>query len=458
MASEKKWHPKFLEYMEKIINNPNYKGIPYKRNNKGQIAWIAPKVGEIGKKRIKWVLEKAKILGYPNIAGVYARVMFHIHPTKEKPCQICGRIMSLKYIYLNNGLIKALNKIGFTFTELNTIGEVCEEIEKRHNRDFLIAFIEDKFKIPVENGESIESIVSRCEELCRNGNSKMLGPGAMSNFPDRLDGFHTYNRCCRKKEDTGRHDDNMKTYNKDRRAYEYWSDGNIYAANKFMHSSFFNGYSADHIGPISLGFKHDSLLLQKMTNGDNSSKRDRLLLSDVKKLIKIEEQNTGFTCASWFINKIWEEIRGNISRIKQDELNKYRDILKQNMFLFMSLLQQLKNSKNGEKFLVSKLLEPKYDYFNYEYTFEENGQIATQTLKNKTDATKNEYDRFERIALTSIDEYIEKNNRRINVQFSDKEQKAIKSLVDLLDNKKYDQALIELYSVVEAIQNRLCGK
>ena len=124
----------------------------------------------------------------------------------------------------------------------------------------------------------------------------------------------------------------------------------------------------------------------------------------------------------------------------------------------MSLLQQLKNSKNGEEFLVSKLLKPKYDYFNYEYTFEKNGQIATQTLKNKTYATKNEYDRFERIALTTIDEYIEKNNRRINVQFSDKEQKAIKSLVDLLDNKKYDQALIELYSVVEAIQNRLCGK
>ena len=47
MASEKKWHPKFIEYMEKIVNNPNYKGIPYKRNNKGQIAWIAPKVGEM---------------------------------------------------------------------------------------------------------------------------------------------------------------------------------------------------------------------------------------------------------------------------------------------------------------------------------------------------------------------------------------------------------------------------
>ncbi len=52
MASEKKWHPKFIEYMEKIVNNPNYKGIPYKRNNKGQIAWIAPKVGEIGKKEL----------------------------------------------------------------------------------------------------------------------------------------------------------------------------------------------------------------------------------------------------------------------------------------------------------------------------------------------------------------------------------------------------------------------
>lgn len=52
-------------------------------------------------------------------------------------------------------LIKALNKIGFTFTELNTIGEVCEEIEKKYNRIFLISFIENKFKIPVEAEESI---------------------------------------------------------------------------------------------------------------------------------------------------------------------------------------------------------------------------------------------------------------------------------------------------------------
>lgn len=458
MASEKKWHPKFIEYMEKIVNNPNYKGIPYKRNNKGQIAWIAPKVGEIGKKRIKWVLEKAKSLSYPNIAGVYARVMFHIHPTKEKPCQICGRTMSLRYIYLNNVLIKALNKIGFTFTELNTIGEVCEEIEKKYNRIFLISFIENKFKIPVEAEESIESIVNRCEELCRTGGSKMLGPGAMSNFPDRLDGFHTYNRCCRKKEDTGRHDDNMRTYNKDRRAYEYWSDGNIYAANKFMHSSFFDGHSADHIGPISLGFKHDSLLLQKMTSGDNSAKRDRLLLSDIKKLIKIEKDNADYICASWFICKIWEEIKRNISSMKQDVLNKYRDILKQNMFLFMRLLQCIKKSRNGEDFLVSMLLKPKYDCFNYEYTFGDYGQIVSQTLKNKTDATKNEYDRFERIALTSIDEYIKKNNRRINIQFTDKEQKSIKSIISLLDGKKYDKALEMLYSLVEGIQIRLCCK
>src|SRR5690606_11799863 len=38
-----------------------------------------------------------------------------------------------------------------------------------------------------------------------------LSPGAMSNAPDRLDGFHTYNLCCRQSQDTGRIAANLKT-------------------------------------------------------------------------------------------------------------------------------------------------------------------------------------------------------------------------------------------------------
>ena len=48
----------------------------------------------------------------------------------------------------------------------------------------------------------------------------------------------------------------LKSYTKDRRAYEYWSDGNIHGQ-PIYGSPFFNNISADHIGPISLGFVHD---------------------------------------------------------------------------------------------------------------------------------------------------------------------------------------------------------
>lgn len=107
----------------------------------------------------------------------------------------------------------------------------------------------------------------------------------MSYFPDRYDGFHTYNRCCRATQDKGRSKENLKSYTKDRRAYEYWSDGNIHAANQFMGSAFFDGTSADHIGPISLGFVHDPRYLQPMPGGDNSSKRDRLQIVGIESII-----------------------------------------------------------------------------------------------------------------------------------------------------------------------------
>lgn len=62
----------------------------------------------------------------------------------------------------------------------------------------------------------------------------MLSPGTMSNAPDRLDGFHTFNRCCRSTADKGRSKENLASYSTDRRAFENWSDGNWITANKLM--------------------------------------------------------------------------------------------------------------------------------------------------------------------------------------------------------------------------------
>ena len=228
----------------------------------------------------------------------------------------------------------------------------------------------------------------------------------MSNFPDRFDGFHTYNRCCRSTQDKGRSKENLKSYTKDRRAYEYWSDGNIHAANQFMGSSFFDGTSADHIGPISLGFVHDPRYLQPMPGGDNSSKRDRLQIVDIESIIETEKR-TGVYPMSWQSKIIWEFIKANYSANPDKVPTVYRDALKQNManymFILLTILKTCPN--NGEDFLVSAFLEPNYDYFKYSYIFNGKGEIISKTDRHYTDRNQYETDRYRRIAIQAVYDY-----------------------------------------------------
>ncbi len=257
---ERKWNDRFLAYMEMIVNHPNYKGLPIKRKDDGSLAWIATAKSEIGQKRIEWCLNKADELGIERRAGVYADVMLRIHPTKWKVCQTCGNEMSLYYHYPNANFVKAINKKYSTdFTDCDHISDIWDKLIKSGvNEKEFADFLIKKGELDLNSSSATKDIIiESLEYKCRKGNKSLLGPGAMSNFPDRYDGFHTYNRCCRSAQDKGRSKENLKSYTKDRRAYEYWSDGNIHAADQFMGSSFFEGTSADHIGPISLGFVHD---------------------------------------------------------------------------------------------------------------------------------------------------------------------------------------------------------
>ena len=80
------------------------------------------------------------------------------------------------------------------------------------------------FKIPSSIGISQykQYIQVNFVDKCAKGK---LSPGVMCNPPDRLDGFHTYNACCRSVEDTGRHKENLARYTQYRRAYENWAEG-----------------------------------------------------------------------------------------------------------------------------------------------------------------------------------------------------------------------------------------
>lgn len=459
---EKIWNEKFIEYMNFIINHPNYKGLPITKKSDGSYSWIAPAKSNIGLGRIIWAKNKMKELNISeNDKSPYSKLMFEIHPTKEKVCQICGKTMSLYYIYINSNFAKSIKKeFHYNADITQSIYDVFHDLislnfKEDHIKQFFIA----SFKLNKTLSDSIDSIFLDCEKCCRNGNSKKLGPGAMSNFPDRFDGFHTYNRCCRSNEDKGRSKENLRTYGKDRRAYEYWSDGNIYAANLFMHSHYFIGTSADHIGPISLGFVHDPRYLQPMSTGENSSKRDKLTLEDIETLINIEN-STGITAISSFSNELWIYIKQNYLK-NQESISTYRELLKQNMTNFMFILWTINNKckTKGKKFLIKTFLEPKFDYFNFDYSFNVNGEITQKTLRHKTNSSKNEISRYIRIAFEAINDYNKKDNRNLKNNLDEVDLNSLYEICILI-NKNYEQNIIvsHLQKLIISIEQKLIEK
>ena len=461
---EKQWHQRFLKYMDEIVKNPNYKGLPIKKKTNGSYAWIVTAKSKIGQKRIDWCISKAQdlhfIVEHEAYPGMYADVMLEIHPTKCKVCQICGKSMSLYYHYPNANFLKSLNKtFNSEFTDCDHISDIWDELINRGIRKIDIAkFLINKVELDLDpHTAEKDKIIDALERACRKGDKKCFGPGAMSNFPDRYEGFHTYNRCCRATQDKGRSKENLKSYTRDRRAYEYWSDGNIHAANQFMGSSFFDGTSADHIGPISLGFVHDPRYLQPMPGGDNSSKRDRLQIVDIESIIETEKR-TGVYPMSWYSKLIWEYIKTNYSSNPDKVPTVYRDALKQNMANFMFILLTILENcpKLGENFLVAAFLEPNYKYFKASYKFNDRGEIINKSDRHYTDRNQNETDRYRRIAIESVYDYSEKDNRNNKHDLNSAEIATLKSICSKIESGMSIADCKQLVvNLVEIIENRI---
>ena len=454
---EKQRHPKFIEYMDMIINHPNYRGLAIEKKEDGLYKWIATAKSSVGKLRINWCLMKAQELGFPDKPGMYADVMLAIHPTKRKVCQTCGREMSLYYHYPNIKFLNALNaKFGTNFNNCEHINDIWDKLISEGFSHIQIArFFIHKGNLNNSCSDSKESIIDALEYVCRKGSKTCLGPGAMSNFPDRFDGFHTYNRCCRASQDKGRSKENLKSYTKDRRAYEYWSDGNIHAANQFMGSSFFDGISADHIGPISLGFVHDPRYLQPMYGGDNSAKRDRLQVVDVEKIIQIEK-NTEIYPMSWYSKEIWEHIKQNYQRNLSKVETVYREALKQNFANYMYVLWNILDNcpKYGQPFLIEAFLRPNFKYFEWSYEFNHKGEITNKYPRHYTDRNKSEFDRYCRIAIDAVYDYMDKDNRNIAPYLTRSEKELLQRICDSINSVMnlniVKRKIVELLAEIQA--------
>lgn len=455
----RKWHPRFIRYMDKIVKHPNYQALRISKKADGSYNWIATEKSEIGKDRMAWCIAKAYQLGIELKPGFRADVMLAVHPTKWKVCQTCGREMSLYYHYPNANFVKALNReFNSDFTDCDHISDIWDELmDKGIDRQKIAQFLIGKGGLSLDCSADKDDIIEALEYQCRQGGKKCLGPGAMSNFPDRYDGFHTYNRCCRATQDKGRSKENMKTYTRDRRAYEYWSDGNIHAANQFMGSSFFNGISADHIGPISLGFVHDPRYLQPMGSGENSSKRDRLQLEDIERIIEVESR-TGIYPMSWYSKIIWEYIKANYSTNISKIAGVYRDALKQNMANFMYILWRVLDQcpNNGEEFLIAAFLEPNFKHFEYSYSFNKLGEIVQQNPRHHTERSKYEIARYQRIAIEAVYDYMGKDNRNISPDLTTEEDEILNKICDYINIAlDIDHAKSQLKDLLVLVQRRI---
>lgn len=95
------WHPDFIKYMKSIAKHYNYAGMPEPYKEDGSVRWIVTGKSAIGQERERWWDDKRKGLGIEKKPGWKALVARRIHPAGEKPCQICGKVLKLDYVYPN---------------------------------------------------------------------------------------------------------------------------------------------------------------------------------------------------------------------------------------------------------------------------------------------------------------------------------------------------------------------
>jgi len=377
---KRKWHPKFLEYMQMIVRHHNYDGMPHLYKKNGSIRWVTSGKSSIGQDRLKWWDKKRQKLGIPKKGPWISKTARAIHPTGEKPCQICGKYMSLNYVYPNN----------------------------------------------------------------RGG----MSPGAMSNAPDRLDGYHSYNQCCRSKHDTGRHKENLSRYGEDRRVYENWSDGDWKASSWLMKVFNANGISPDHIGPISLGFCHRPKF-NPTTRELNSAKNNRMSFIDVKSLIT--DEKNGQIVISQHSRFIWDILKNEV--IDDNSALQLSKVMRKNLHNILTVFYKIYDL-GFKDFLTKYYLHPEYaKYFIKFDGFNSNKGSYKKMIKIIGDKKqyKNSAERYIRKSFESLDKYSKVSNRNTKVLAEKDVSKQLEKVFHYLKQKDYIKAKRNLDIVFKKI-------
>jgi Alw26I/Eco31I/Esp3I family type II restriction endonuclease len=319
--------------MYRIVEDRAYAGMPCTTDDEGKIDWSIPSNRKSGSKnwngnalRREWWRKRALIEGTADEANWLSATAKKIHPLKKKPCQTCGRWMSLAYVYPSARFLDYVNALLPGHGQLERddfldIFEIAEHLEAELGFEDARTAMAKKFP-EIVLARDLDELKKILESQTVPREPRALGPGAMSNAPDRLDGFHSYNRCCRSRHDTGRSSENLRSYGVDRRAFEQWCEGDWSAANLLMTQVGLGEcmtcgreaqLTADHIGPISLGFAH-SPYFAAVCVACNSGKNNRMKLADVERLLELEGElrDSDEKTVSWQAAALWDRCKNGV--------------------------------------------------------------------------------------------------------------------------------------------------
>jgi Alw26I/Eco31I/Esp3I family type II restriction endonuclease len=461
------------------VEHPNYAGMPDVYMDNGEIQWEAPSNRKSGKhketyhRRLDWWKNKAIEVGIdPNSDQWISRTAKLIHPTKKRPCKVCGRVMDIRYAYPNAILLKRIECLdfideSFPVDPLEHITSFVTRLVEQFGDQAFVALpallTTSSVKVPALPSK-LQDWLTWIEEQYIPQEPPTLGPGAMANPPDRLDGFHSFNRCCREKTDSGRSKENLQSYTTDRRVFEYWVEGDWVAADWLMglirsdkhlkEEACVNGHagpcSADHIGPISLGFVHRPEF-QLLCKACNSAKNNRMSVRDVRHLIAAEGR--GEQVASWYCRAIWDRRKGSV--VDEDTPLRLSKLLRDNRHTFMRVLEQIADTGHFAflaTFLGLDCAKHVVEYVNLRV---ENHLTRFDQLVHSARTTKyavEQQARRLRVAFDALRDYVGKENRNAFVISNDRIEEAIRNAICELDSAPEGMRQLdeELRSVLSA--------
>lgn len=463
---DRSWHPNFEKYTEDMVKHSNYKGLFYERSNDGRIKWVVTGKSVNGQKRQAWWDKQCQKFGIPIEKGCYAKVARLVHPTKKKVCQCCGKELSIMYEYPDKRLLKKINE-NFNLSLNQTDCTIREIINKHCKSQKDAMFWIDVFNLNIsqrfiDNNSAVDIRYKIVEKVYKEYVGKELNPlspGVMSNCPDRFDGFHSDGLCCREKTDKGRHSDNMKTYTQDRRAYVEWAEGDFNLANRLM-GEFAKGdktyicpqcgkrrkMTADHIGPISLGFCH-STNFAPLCKTCNSSKNNRFTKSDIEKLIALEK--SGQQVISWHSKIIWDVLKNKVRT--DSDAKKMSVVMLQCHQNILKLFAKIYDA-TGKKYL-SRFLHSEYAFYDYRFENFDPLHLEKLIIKRKELDSANKRknaERYVRIAFESLEEFDTKNNRKV-LFVVDQYEPTINNLIELIKDDSYKKADTLLNDLIRII-------